>query len=464
MNQTNFTNFISLYQTIALKAYKKYSTNRKIIHSYLLIFNAYKEVIHQYSNDGLNFNSTICNNSISNFRYLIKIEDWKDKDYLYLNLDWTTLNLSYFIAEIISKNIQQLPTTNIDRVCFAPYSDLLLCSQEDNDNIRNAHTISNSNNFINEEQYYSFDLSKHNHDIIHNTKIKPVSKKKASTQYIFCHYHDPILFADIEGKDNIKFNNMNHHFLQNYRIFYKIQAENIYHATKKNNNNNDVEEDLLQLTKKFYSKEPYKTIFKNYNVEKSINERIKIIKHIQQLSFEYSKTTLFDNYFRKQEFKKTLFFVIPFKKNSNILSSSFADLVWFDKNLLNSNEALFIHVLQNKNEPCLIFSGFDTKNMYKTLQKIEHLYLNHNHYFIEFLTSYICSAGNIYFTQNFFNNHTLKNKFEQYYNADITSRQQYSQEISNIYRNRHFPNYLIKLTKQEAEFLFPLSKEIIKNY
>lgn len=332
------------------------------------------------------------------------------------------------------------------KTCFAPYSDLCDCQ-----GARNSHTISNSNNFINKEQnYYTFEnriIEKH---IKAKSTLISIGKGAASASFIFCDYHDPILFSDIENESNIDLSNENHHKLQNYRIYYKREAEDL--------NSLRIKKETVENIKK---QPPVFNSFILKCIELQTQKMKQEIETSDKIIRDYLENNRDNDFFRNNKKENIIYFCISLSQNVEILSSSAGMAKYLNLNIDNDKETIFFHILQNKNNPCIIFSGINTPNIVKTLEEIKKLFIYDSKSFFELVVSFSCITDNTFFTQRFFNN-PIKVKFENYWYEDNLSYYN-SPKNSSVFANRLFFNKKIELTMEEIKFLFGENYKMVTN-
>lgn len=286
-----------------------------------------------------------------------------------------------------------------------------------------SHTISKSNNFEINTVFYQFTDNLADHYFYPRPRKKLIAHKRASTFPLFCLHHDTNLFSSIEMNNNIDFNNPNHHLLQNWRTFSFREVQVNYHY-------NEIKHILKRNTKSFS------------------------IRNIPEISPDNS----FDYDFfhaKTMENKPILYLAIALEKAPNILASFCDDLRYIEKNGVYEKEELFyLHLLKNREKPCLILSGFDSINMRNALAPLKDLFLNDEGAFWQEIFKMLILNDNVFFEEKLFSDSILHDKMETIFN-----------QIHMEWNNPKI-NYSIKahktISKKEACKLFQ-SKKMFTN-
>ncbi len=455
MNHTIFMNEFKSFQNQLQKIEAKFGLFDDLT-NYKNICLAIEDLLNNYHNNATNYNLEAYIRLVEDFKGAIDLIDPSIKFPKGLGIDplyHFKRAFSSFMNDIISQSlILKVSQKNMsqERKCFAPHHDLKNCSVE----IIGAHTISNGNNFKN-KQLYTFDKVYFKKEIQYDSKLKKISPEEASIGYVFCKNHDAPLFSAIEINNNIDISNPSHHLLQNYRIFYKMYSEDRINIKE------NIQNKIIEELEKKYSQTPYSSIY----LKSEINNFIKAEKNKDKITKEkqlsYDIDTQSDAIFRRCSKQDLSYLVFTLNIDTKIFSSSCGMAKYINNKMDNDTELLYFHILQNKNNPCIIFSGIKTKNLVDTLKIIESYYNEDKTEFIKFICSFACMTDNTYFTEEIFNNASLKEKFENYYNLD--NHILFENHTSEIFNIRLFKKELIELNIQETQFLFSI-KDKIKNY
>lgn len=447
----NFEKFKENLQNIELK----YGLLNDLI-CYKNISLAIDDLILNYHNDAINYNLKEYIRLVESFNAVIEFinplikfpQGWGMDPLYHFKRDFSS-----FMHDIISQSlVLKISQKNMsqERKCFAPYDELDKCDS----NIIGAHTISNGNNFRN-KNIYTFDKVFFKKEIQYDSKLKNIHPDNASLGYIFCKNHDGPLFSKIEINSNIDLTNEEHHLLQNYRIFYKKYSED------KINIKANIQNKILDEFEIKYSQPPYNLIY----LKTDINNFI--IKEREREQYRTSKKLSYDidsksnDIFRKKIKTNLSYLVFTLKNDTKIFSSSCGMAKVINNTIKIDTDILYFHILQNKDNPCIIFSGIKTTNINNTLKIIEKKYDNdytkEKLYFSKFICSFVCLTDNTFFTDEIFNHNELKKKFEDFYNED--NKKLFEEED---FFDRLDKNKLIPLTNDEASFLFSFKEKFKK--
>lgn len=286
-----------------------------------------------------------------------------------------------------------------------------------------SHTISKSNNFDVNTVFYQFTDNLADHYFYPRPRKKLIAHKRASTFPLFCLHHDTNIFSSIEMHNNIDLNNPNHHLLQNWRTFSFREVQVNYHY-------NEIKHILKRNVKSFS------------------------IRNIPKISLDNS----FDYDFfhaKTMEIKPIIYIAIALEKAPNILASFCDDLRYIEKSGIYLREEYFyLHLLRNREQPCLMISGFDSLNMRNALNPLKNLLLKDEGAFWQEIFKVLTLNDNVFFESEIFSDPTLQEKMETIFN-----------QIHIDWNNPKF-NYSIKthktISKKEAKKLFQ-SKRMFTN-
>lgn len=286
-----------------------------------------------------------------------------------------------------------------------------------------SHTISKSNNFESNTVFYQFTDNLADHYFYPRPRKKLIAHKRASTFPLFCLHHDTDLFSSIEMHNNIDFNNPNHHLLQNWRTFSFREVQINYHY-------NEIKHILKRNVKSF-----------------SIRN-IPEIALDNSFDYEFFHAKTMDN-------KPILYLAVALEKAPYILASFCDDIRYIEKSgTYTKEEYFYLHLLRNREKPCLIISGFDSPNMRKALSPLKNLFLKDEGSFWQEIFKLLILNDNVFFEEKLFSDPVLQDKMETIFN-----------QIHMDWNNPKI-NYSIKahktISKKEAHGLFQ-SKKMFTN-